>query len=81
MPGILYIVCTPIGNLKDIAPRVTQALADSQFVLAEDTRVTIKLISHLGLSKRLVSCHDYNEEHRLNTLVEAAAQNQTISLV
>jgi 16S rRNA (cytidine1402-2'-O)-methyltransferase len=81
MPGKLYIVSTPIGNLRDISARVTQTLADSDFVLAEDTRVTIKLMSHLGLSKRLVSCHDFNEQQRAQTLDQAAANNQTVSLV
>ncbi len=81
MPGKLYIVSTPIGNLRDISPRVTQALCDSDFILAEDTRVTIKLMSHLGLSKRLVSCHDYNEQHRAEALVEAASNSQSVALV
>jgi 16S rRNA (cytidine1402-2'-O)-methyltransferase len=81
MPGKLYIVSTPIGNLRDISPRVTQTLADSDFVLAEDTRVTIKLMSHMGLSKRLVSCHDFNEQQRAQMLDQAAANNQTVSLV
>jgi len=81
MPGTLYIVATPIGNLKDISPRVTQALCDSDFVLAEDTRVSIKLLSHLGLSKRLVSCHDFNEQKRADTLLSAAQDDQTIALI
>ncbi|HEY9719886.1 MAG TPA: 16S rRNA (cytidine(1402)-2'-O)-methyltransferase, partial [Trichormus sp.] len=61
--------------------RVTQALCDSDFVLAEDTRVTIKLMSHLGLSKRLVSCHDFNEEQRTSTLEAAAQNSQVVALV
>jgi 16S rRNA (cytidine1402-2'-O)-methyltransferase len=81
MPGKLYIVSTPIGNLRDISPRVTQALCDSDFILAEDTRVTIKLMSHLGLSKRLVSCHDFNEEQRTVTLEAAAQNSQVVALV
>jgi len=81
MPGKLYIVSTPIGNLRDISPRVTQALCDSDFILAEDTRVTIKLISHLGLNKRLVSCHDFNEEQRTATLEAAAQNSQVVALV
>jgi len=81
MPGKLYIVSTPIGNLRDISPRVTQALCDSDFVLAEDTRVTIKLMSHLGLSKRLLSCHDFNEEQRTTTLEQAAQRSEVVALV
>ncbi|HEY9776006.1 MAG TPA: 16S rRNA (cytidine(1402)-2'-O)-methyltransferase [Planktothrix sp.] len=81
MPGKLYIVSTPIGNLRDISPRITQALCDCDYVLAEDTRVTIKLMSHLGLSKRLVSCHDFNEEQRAQLLEKSAQMNETVALV
>lgn len=81
MPGKLYIVATPVGNLRDISPRVTQALCDCDFVLAEDTRVTIKLMSHLGLSKRLLSCHDHNEQGRADALIQAAQENKIVALV
>jgi 16S rRNA (cytidine1402-2'-O)-methyltransferase len=81
MPGKLYIVSTPIGNLKDISTRVVQALSECDFVLAEDTRVTVKLMSHLGLSKKLVSCHDFNEEERAAALSSTSGANQTVALV
>ena len=51
MPGILYIVATPIGNLDDMPPRVAATFGAAGFVAAEDTRVTLKLLNHLGLSR------------------------------
>lgn len=81
MSGRLLVVSTPIGNLGDITPRVKDALATSAFVLAEDTRVSQKLLFHLGLRTQLISCHEFNETKRVQLLEEAVAQNQTIALV
>lgn len=81
MSGRLLIVSTPIGNLGDITPRVKDALAESAIVLAEDTRVTQKLLFHLQLKTPLLSCHEHNEERRVSVLQQAAQQDQTISLV
>ena len=61
---ILYVVATPIGNLNDLSPRVREALEAADLVAAEDTRVAMKLLNHLGLSKPTVSCHRHNEESR-----------------
>ena len=58
--GRLYLVGTPIGNLGDLSPRAAQVLAEVDFIAAEDTRVTLKLLNHLGLKKPLVSCHEHN---------------------
>jgi len=77
----LFIVATPIGNLGDISPRVKQALDDCDFILAEDTRVSIKLLNHLGLKKRMISCHDYNERSRLQLLANAYLEGKSIALV
>lgn len=52
MPGTLYIVATPIGNLDDMPPRVAATFGAADFVAAEDTRVTLKLLNHLGLKSR-----------------------------
>ena len=60
MPGMLYLVPTPIGNLQDISPRMRQALEDADFIGAEDTRVTLKLLNHLGIKKPLLSYYDHN---------------------
>ena len=55
MSGTLYLVATPIGNLSDLSPRAADTLAQADFIAAEDTRVTMKLLSHLGLKKPMVS--------------------------
>ena len=81
MSGRLFIVSTPIGNLGDITPRVKQALTESTLVLAEDTRVSIKLLHHLGLSKRLLSCHDFNEGKRLSMLDEIHENGQSAAIM
>ncbi len=81
MAGKLYIVGTPIGNLEDISSRVKRILGEVDLVFAEDTRVSIKLMSHLGLSKSLVSCHDFNEEKRAAELERIAAENKAVALI
>ena len=80
MAGKLLIISTPIGNLGDLTARVKDAFETCDFVLAEDTRVTIKLLNHLGVSKRLVSCHDCNEWERLSLLDDAASSHKTVAL-
>ena len=61
MSGTLYLVATPIGNLSDLSPRAADTLAGADFIAAEDTRVTMKLLSHLGLKKPMVSYHEHNK--------------------
>ena len=61
MSGTLYLVATPIGNLGDLSPRAADTLARADFIAAEDTRVTRKLLSHLGLKKPVVSYHEHNK--------------------
>ena len=58
--GRLYVVGTPIGNLGDLSPRAAEILESVDFIAAEDTRVSIKLLNYLGLKKPLVSCHEHN---------------------
>ena len=55
MAGMLYLVPTPIGNLGDISPRCRETLEQADFIAAEDTRVSLKLLNHLGIKKSLVS--------------------------
>ena len=62
MSGILYLVPTPIGNLGDISQRMAEALEQADFIAAEDTRVTVKLLNHLGLKKPMVSYYRHNTE-------------------
>ncbi len=60
MSGTLYLVATPIGNLGDLSPRAAQVLSEADFIAAEDTRVSMKLLSHLALRRPLVSYHQHN---------------------
>ena len=58
--GILYLVATPIGNLGDLSPRAVETLQAADFLAAEDTRVSVKLLNHFGIRKTLVSYHEHN---------------------
>lgn len=60
MSGTLYLIATPIGNLGDLSPRAAATLEAADFIAAEDTRVTMKLLRHLGLKKPMVSYHEHN---------------------
>ena len=62
MAGTLYLVPTPIGNLGDLSPRAVETLSEADFIAAEDTRVTVKLLNHLGLKKPMVSYYRHNVE-------------------
>ena len=64
MSGTLYIVATPIGNLGDLTPRAAETFAKADFIAAEDTRVTLKLLNHLGLKKPMVSYYEHNLKER-----------------
>ena len=70
MPGTLTLVPTPIGNLSDISPRCREALAEADFIAAEDTRVTLKLLNHLGLKKPLISYYEHNKEFSGKKILE-----------
>ena len=70
MSGTLTLVPTPIGNLSDISPRCRQALEQADFIAAEDTRVTLRLLNHLELKKPLVSYYEHNKEFSGKKIVE-----------
>lgn len=70
MSGTLTLVPTPIGNLSDISPRCRQALEEADFIAAEDTRVTLKLLNHLGIKKPLVSYYEHNKAFSGKKIVE-----------
>ena len=77
----LYVVATPIGNLNDLTPRMREALECADLIAAEDTRVTMKLLSHFDLKKPMVSCHRHNEDVRAPQIVERMlAENLTVAL-
>ena len=79
--GTLYIVATPIGNLKDITLRALETLKSVDVIAAEDTRHTLKLLNHFEISKPLISYHRHNEETKTNTLIEKLKKGENIALV
>ena len=79
--GILYIVATPIGNLDDITLRAIEILREVDLIAAEDTRHTLKLLNHLGISKPMISYHRHNEETKSDVLIEKLQEGKNIALV
>ena len=79
--GTLYIVATPIGNLKDITYRAVETLEKVDWIAAEDTRHTSKLLQALGMHRPLISLHDHNEQARMGQLLEKLKQGETGALV
>ena len=79
--GVLYIVATPIGNLKDITLRAIQVLKEVDEIAAEDTRHTLKLLNHLNISKPLISYHRHNEEIKSDRLIKDLKNGKKIALV
>ena len=71
MPGTLYVVGTPIGNLDDLSPRASRVLREVALVAAEDTRVTRRLLNRLEARPRLVSFHEHNWRERLEPVLQA----------
>ena len=81
MAGCLYLVPTPIGNLGDISPRCASVLAGVDFIAAEDTRVSLKLLNHLGLKKPLVSYHRHNTQSGGQAVLERLLAGESCALV
>lgn len=81
MPGTLYLVATPIGHLDDISVRALRVLGEVAVVAAEDTRRTLNLLRHFGLTTPLVSLHEHNEHERAAGLVARLAAGESIALV
>ena len=81
MPGTLYLVATPIGNLQDITLRALETLKSAAVIACEDTRQTGKLLNHYGIRKPLVSLHDHNERQRAPQLIAQLKSGQSIALV
>ena len=79
--GILYVVATPIGNLGDITLRALEILKSVDVIAAEDTRHTSGLLSHFGISKKLVAAHQHNEQQSAETLVARLQAGENIALV
>ncbi len=81
MSGTLILVPTPIGNLGDISPRIHESLETADFIAAEDTRVSIKLLNHLGLKKQLVSYHEHNKQESGPHILARLLAGETCALV
>src|SRR5436190_10281732 len=81
MPGTLFVVATPIGNLEDITLRALRVLRDAHVVAAEDTRRTGQLLRHYDIRTPLVSFHDHNEHGRTPDLVARLVSGDTVALV
>ena len=81
MAGTLYLVPTPIGNLGDISQRMAQTLEQADFIAAEDTRVSIKLLNHLGLKKPMVTYHRHNTETGGQAVLDRLLAGENCALV
>ena len=81
MAGMLYLVPTPIGNLGDISTRCRETLENADFIAAEDTRVSLKLLNHLGIKKSLVSYYEHNKAFKGDQIVARILAGETCALV
>jgi 16S rRNA (cytidine1402-2'-O)-methyltransferase len=80
-PGTLYVVATPLGNLRDLTLRALDILASADVIAAEDTRVTALLLRHYGIAARAVALHEHNEAARAAQLIDALRANRSVALV
>jgi len=81
MAGILYLCATPIGNLKDMTPRVRETLEMADLIAAEDTRNSIKLLNHFGIQTPMTSYHEYNKVEKAYDLINKLQAGKNIALI
>lgn len=81
MSGILYVTGTPIGNLSDLSPRAVETLESVDFIAAEDTRVTLKLLNHFGIKKTMVSYFEHNKRERGEIICARIEQGENCAIV
>ena len=81
MPGTLYLVATPIGNLADITHRALDVLTNVAVIACEDTRHTRKLLQHYGISTKTVSYHEHNEQERARQLIQTLREGKDVAVV
>ncbi|MBP51685.1 MAG: 16S rRNA (cytidine(1402)-2'-O)-methyltransferase [Opitutae bacterium] len=80
-PGVLYLVASPIGNLEDLSLRSKKILSDCDLIACEDTRVTAKLLAHLGINQSLISYREENEKKQTPLLAEKLLQGKQLALL
>src|SRR5688500_1957071 len=81
MPGTLYVVATPIGNLEDLTHRATRILQEVSLIACEDTRHTRKLLNHYGIKTKTVSYHEHNEREQASHLIELIKAGTDVAIV
>ena len=81
MSGILYVVGTPIGNLGDISPRALRTLEECDFIAAEDTRVTLKLLNHFEIKKPLISYFEHNRRQKGEYITDRILGGENCAIV
>ena len=81
MAGKLYLCATPIGNLKDMTPRVVETLQTVDLIAAEDTRNSIKLLNHFDIHTPMTSYHEYNKVEKAAALIEQMRQGKNVALI
>lgn len=81
MSGKLYVVGTPIGNLEDMSPRAVRVLGEADFIAAEDTRVTVKLLNHFDIKKEMLSYYEHNKNSKGNLIIERILKGESCALV
>ena len=81
MSAKLYVVGTPIGNLEDFSPRAIRILSEVDFIAAEDTRVTLKLLNHFGIKKELISYFEHNKTEKGEIIINRILKGESCALV
>lgn len=81
MCGTLYLCATPIGNLKDMTPRVAETLSQVDLIAAEDTRNSIKLLNHFGIKTSMTSYHEYNKVEKAQVLIGKMKEGLNVALI
>ena len=77
----LYIVSTPIGNLRDITLRAIDVLKDSEYILCEDTRISKRLLNKYNIKSKLISNHKFNEKKNINKIIEILKSEKIVSVI
>ena len=81
MPGKLFVTGTPIGNLGDFSPRAIEALENCDFIAAEDTRVTLKLLNHFDIKKPLTSYYEHNKQFKGDKILDRILAGENCVIV